>query len=119
MEQTQWKQWKIKALITLTSKANEHLSGILKNSPDSQGVLLSVKGGGCSGFSYVWSLIEEETKAAEKIPLETGSLFIDPLAIMFVTGTTIDYREDIAGSILKIENPNAKSLCGCGESFSV
>ena len=119
MEQTQWKQWKIKALITLTSKANEHLSGILKNSPDSQGVLLSVKVGGCSGFSYVWSLIEEETKTAEKIPLETGSLFIDPLAIMFVTGTTIDYREDIAGSILKIENPNAKSLCGCGESFSV
>jgi len=106
-------------VITLTSTADEHLSGILKNSPESQGVLLSVKGGGCSGFSYVWSLLEEEQKAAEKISLTTGNLFIDPLAIMFVTGTTIDYRKDIVGSILKIDNPNAKSLCGCGESFSV
>ena len=106
-------------VITLTSTADEHLSGILKNSPESQGVLLSVKGGGCSGFSYVWSLLEEDSPASEKISLTTGNLFIDPLAIMFVTGTTIDYRKDIVGSILKIDNPNAKSLCGCGESFSI
>lgn len=105
-------------MITVTPEANKHLSGILKNSPESQGVLLSVKGGGCSGFSYVWSLTEEEDKAAEKIPLEIGILFVDPLALMFVTGTTIDYREEIAGSILQIDNPNAKSMCGCGESFS-
>ena len=106
-------------MITVTPEANKHLSGILKNSPESQGVLLSVKGGGCSGVSYVWALTEEEDKAAEKIPLEIGILFVDPLALMFVTGTTIDYREEIAGSILQIDNPNAKSMCGCGESFSV
>lgn len=106
-------------MITITPEANKHLSGILKNSPESQGVLLSVKGGGCSGFSYVWSLTEKEDKAAEKISLEIGALFIDPLATMFITGTTIDYHKEIAGSILQISNPNAKSMCGCGESFSV
>ncbi len=108
-------------MIEITQKANEHLSGIVGSSKDCEGVLLSVKGGGCAGFSYEWSLIEQSTskEECETIKLEQGTLYIDPLAVMYVLGSVVDYSKDVFGAILKIENPNVQSQCGCGESFSV
>ena len=108
-------------MIEITPKANEHLSGIVGSSKDCEGVLLSVKGGGCAGFSYEWSLIEQSTskEECETIKLEQGTLYIDPLAGMYVLGSVVDYSKDVFGAILKIENPNVQSQCGCGESFSV
>jgi len=107
-------------MIEITPNANEHLSSIVSSSKDCEGVLLSVRGGGCAGFSYEWSLLEDANKEEyEKISLTTGTLFIDPLAVMYVLGSVVDYSKDVFGAILKIENPNAQSKCGCGESFSV
>tara|TARA_R100000322_G_scaffold148827_1_gene105600 strand:+ start:12 stop:338 length:327 start_codon:yes stop_codon:yes gene_type:complete len=108
-------------MIEITPNANEHLSSIVSSSKDCEGVLLSVRGGGCAGFSYEWSLLEDANNKEEyeKISLTTGTLFIDPLAVMYVLGSVVDYSKDIFGAILKIENPNAQSKCGCGESFSV
>jgi iron-sulfur cluster assembly accessory protein len=108
-------------MIEITPNANEHLSSIVSSSKDCEGVLLSVRGGGCAGFSYEWSLLEDSNNKEEyeKISLTTGTLFIDPLAVMYVLGSVVDYSKDIFGAILKIENPNAQSKCGCGESFSV
>lgn len=74
-------------------------------------VYLSVKGGGCSGFQYVWDTTDK--------PATVDNLVIDEMAEMFVLGCTIDYVTELGGSYLKIINPNATAQCGCGESFAV
>ena len=70
-----------------------------------------MKGGGCSGFQYVWGVTDE--------PATVANLWLNPIAEMFVFGCTIDYVEELGGSYLKVINPNAKASCGCGESFAV
>ncbi len=108
-------------MIEVTPSANNHLSTIVTSQTDCEGVLLSVKGGGCAGFSYEWSLIEPSINKEEyeTVQLEKGTLYIDPLAVMYVLGSVVDYSKDVFGSILKINNPNVQSQCGCGESFSL
>ena len=103
-------------MINVTPEADEHLSSII-NKEKAHGVLLSVKGGGCAGFSYDWSIVHEP--AGEAVPLSNGTLYIDPIAVMYVINTVLDYKKDIFGNILNLENPNVVSSCGCGESFSV
>lgn len=109
-------------MITLTDNADIHLSSIIadKNVPAIQ---LSINSGGCSGFSYDWQLIsDEELGDLENvfvIKLDTGKLVVDNLSLMYLTGTTVDYKKDIFGQRLMIDNPNVNSMCGCGESFSV
>lgn len=103
-------------MIDVTPEADKHLSSII-NKEKAHGVLLSVKGGGCAGFSYDWSIVHEP--AGEAVPLTNGTLYIDPIAVMYVLNTVLDYKKDVFGTILKLENPNVVSSCGCGESFSV
>ena len=93
-------------MIEITDSAKEYLLKV--GNPN---VWLSVKGGGCSGFQYVWDVTEEEATIA--------NLAVDPIAEMFVIGCTIDYVTELGGSYLKVINPNATASCGCGESFAV
>ena len=93
-------------MITITPDANDYLKRV--GQPN---VYLSVKGGGCSGFQYVWDVTEEEPTV--------GNLKVDEVAEMFVIGCTIDYVTELGGSYLKVINPNANASCGCGESFAV
>ena len=83
--------------------------------------MLAVDGGGCAGLRYKWELIEEdkELEDRDKVNLDSGFLYIHPTATLSVMNTTIDYVTDIAGSSLRITNPNATSSCGCGESFAI
>ena len=97
-------------MITITEKAKEYMQSISNGGY----VTLGVKGGGCSGFKYVWGL--SETKNAELID---NILLLDPLAIMYVIGSKIDYITELGGSFLTVVNPTATAKCGCGESFSV
>ena len=84
-----------------------------------QYVRLSVKGGGCAGFSYQWDAVDSINDDDEVIELSNGSFVIDGKGLMFVIGTTIDYKEEVFGSYMDIRNPNVTSSCGCGESFGV
>ena len=93
-------------MIELTERATEYLKKVGKPN-----VSLTVKGGGCSGFTYEWGTTEEKATV--------GNLWLNPIAEMFVSGCTIDYVEELGGSYLKVINPNAKASCGCGESFAV
>lgn len=93
-------------MLSLTDSAKEYLEKV--GQPN---VWLSVKGGGCSGFQYVWDVTEEEPTV--------GNLAVDPIAEMFVMGCTVDYVNELGGSYLKVINPNATASCGCGESFAV
>ena len=97
-------------MITITEKAKEYMQSISNGGY----ITLGVKGGGCSGFKYVWGL--SETKNAELID---DILLLDPLAIMYVIGSKIDYITELGGSFLTVVNPTATAKCGCGESFGV
>ncbi|PIQ43536.1 MAG: iron-sulfur cluster insertion protein ErpA [Gammaproteobacteria bacterium CG11_big_fil_rev_8_21_14_0_20_46_22] len=82
-----------------------------------------ITGGGCSGFQYGFTFDEEQNAddMAIQKPLESGSvtLLIDPMSFQYLMGATIDYKEDLSGSQFVIRNPNAKTTCGCGQSFSI
>ena len=97
-------------MITITEKAKEYMQSVSNGGY----VTLAVKGGGCSGFQYVWGL--SETKDNEVID---NILLLDPMAIMYVIGSKIDYVTELGGSFLTVVNPTATAQCGCGESFSV
>ena len=79
-----------------------------------------VQGGGCSGFSYGFTFDEEVNEDDFEFPLgEKYKVLVDSMSMQYLTGATIDYKEDLQGSQFTIKNPNAQTTCGCGSSFSV
>ena len=89
-----------------------------------------ISGGGCSGFQYGFMFDETVNEDDIVVTREVGgvesesepvivTLLIDPMSFQYLQGADIDYREDVAGSQFVIRNPNAKTTCGCGSSFSV
>ena len=80
---------------------------------------VSVYGGGCSGFQYTFSL-DEEIKEGDKTVEKNGVvLVIDPMSYQYLAGSEVDFSEGLEGSMFVVNNPNAKSTCGCGSSFSI
>lgn len=76
-------------------------------------------GGGCSGFQYGFAF-EEETEEGDFIIDNDGvGMMVDPMSFPYLMGSVVDYKEDLQGSRFVIENPNAKTTCGCGSSFSI
>ncbi|WP_164020585.1 HesB/IscA family protein [Pyxidicoccus trucidator] len=83
------------------------------------GLRLAVKGGGCSGLQYSmeWS---EKSRERDKIFEKDGvRVFVDPKSYLYLIGTTLVFEQTLMASGFKLENPNVKAACGCGESFSV
>lgn len=78
-----------------------------------------ISGGGCSGFQYGFSF--DETVNSDDIHIDRDGmvLLVDPLSIMYLTGATVDYKENLQGAQFVIDNPNASTTCGCGSSFSI
>ena len=79
---------------------------------------VSVKGGGCSGFQYVFNIVDKIDKDDEIFEKYSSKVIIDQVSLQFLQGAEIDYTEELIGSSFKINNPNASSSCGCGTSFS-
>ena len=101
-------------MIELTNSAVEYLDKVRQDDY----VTLGVKGGGCSGFQYVWDFKKNWPDVNWSEPYNEVQV-LDPMAEMFVAGCTIDYVNELGGSFLKVVNPNATASCGCGESFAV
>jgi iron-sulfur cluster insertion protein len=78
-----------------------------------------VQGGGCSGFQYGFTLDEEQNEDDFVIEKGTVKILIDSMSMQYMTGATIDYKEDLTGNQFVISNPNAQTTCGCGSSFSI
>jgi iron-sulfur cluster insertion protein len=78
-----------------------------------------VSGGGCSGFQYGFTFDETEQEGDSKVMKNGMTLLIDPMSIQYLAGAEIDYKEDVDGAQFVIKNPQAKTTCGCGSSFSV
>jgi iron-sulfur cluster assembly accessory protein len=103
-------------MVSLTSKAKQYMKSVVLNGDY---VTLSVTGGGCSGFQYVWGLKYSQSSDIEwSDPIE-GVLVIDPVAEMYVLGSEIDYVQELGGSFLSVKNPMSTNSCGCGESFGI
>ena len=92
---------------------------ITQQTPQPQGLRVSVVGGGCSGFSYQMNF-ENESNGIDKVfDFDGLKVFVDQASLMYLRGTRIDYVETLEGSGFKFDNPNVKTTCGCGSSFSV
>ena len=88
------------------------------SSCDSKILRVAVKGGGCSGFQYVFSIVAKVNEDDQVFEKYGCKVIIDKTSLQFLEGAEIDYSEEIIGSSFKIINPNATSSCGCGTSFS-
>jgi iron-sulfur cluster assembly protein len=90
-----------------------------KDSLEDFGLRVGVKGGGCSGLTYTLS-IDQESQPTDKVIEDNGiKLFIDKKSYVFLAGTVLEYGDDLNGRGFAFNNPNAKTTCGCGTSFSV
>jgi iron-sulfur cluster insertion protein len=77
-----------------------------------------VSGGGCSGFQYGFTFEEASNEDDTRIEKDGVTLLVDPLSFQYLSGSEIDYQDGLEGSQFVIKNPNAKTTCGCGSSFS-
>jgi iron-sulfur cluster assembly protein len=112
---------KLNEEITLTPKAAEQVAAIRKenNIPESHGLRVGVKGGGCSGLSYVLGF-DAESKPGDKVFELLGiTIYIDPKSLFYLSGTQLDYQDGLNGKGFVFNNPQATKTCGCGSSFGV
>jgi len=106
-------------LVTLTAKAVEMVKDAMQREGlTGYGIRVGVMGGGCSGFQY--SMDFEQAPKEGDITLEQDGvkLYVDSMSSMYLQGVTVDYVVGLQGAGFKFNNPNAKSTCGCGSSFS-
>lgn len=80
---------------------------------------VGIKGGGCSGFSYLLDLTEAQKEHDELFEQHGIKIVCDPKSLLYLNGTTIDFRDELSGRGFIFQNPNATTSCGCGSSFSV
>ena len=107
------------AEIQVTENAAKQIRTLLDDATDNKGKQLRVyvEGGGCSGMQY--GMVFDEKKPEDQVISQHGvNVIIDGQSLEFLKGSTIDYVESIQGSGFRINNPNAKTSCGCGKSFS-
>lgn len=110
-----------KAGIFLSETAAREIKTIIQQQElDSEKIRLrvGVKGGGCSGFSYVLDLTESQRDSDELFEQHGIRVVCDPKSLLYLNGTTIDFRDEIMGRGFVFNNPNATSSCGCGSSFT-
>ena len=77
-----------------------------------------IQGGGCSGFQYGFEFDEEQGEDDLAVTTDGVTLVVDPLSLQYLMGAAVDYTESLHGAQFTIRNPNAKSTCGCGSSFT-
>jgi iron-sulfur cluster insertion protein len=107
-------------MLTLTDSAKEKIKDILYEEGNPNLSLRTfVQGGGCSGFSYGFTLDEEQNDDDFIVPLDEFKVVVDAMSMQYLQGAEIDYAEELMGSSFTIKNPNAQTTCGCGSSFGV
>lgn len=107
------------APITLTASAARRLAQLSQTEGRPVMLRVAVDGGGCSGFQYRFDLVSQVEPEDVRIENEGQAALIDDVSLAFLSGSQIDFVDELAGSEFKIRNPNARSSCGCGVSFSV
>lgn len=107
------------ANITLSSAAARRLHAISAREGKPTLLRVAVDGGGCSGFQYRFDLVEAVAPDDLKIERDGAAAVVDVVSVALLRGSEIDFVDELAASEFRVRNPNAKSSCGCGVSFSV
>jgi iron-sulfur cluster assembly protein len=110
-------------MITVSEKALQHIINLMIESgitPDSHHLRVGVKGGGCSGLSYVMDFDTTIDSTDDIIEVDGGlKVVIDRKSVLYLYGTELNYSDGLNGKGFQWENPNASRTCGCGESFAL
>lgn len=108
--------------INVTLKAAYAIKSQIAKRPNTgpqSGIRLGVKGGGCSGLSYVIEFCDQPRAKDKLFEVDGANVYVDPKSLIYLNGSTFDYVETFQQKGFKFINPQQKSECGCGESFSV
>lgn len=108
--------------VILTETAAREVHAIIEQQEldkDKVRLRVGVKGGGCSGFSYILDLTETQKETDELFEQHGVKIICDPKSLLYLNGTTVDFKDEIMNRGFIFQNPNATTSCGCGSSFAV
>ena len=105
--------------ITLSPTAAARLHALSEREGRPVMLRIAVDGGGCSGFQYRFDLVEAGEPDDLRVEQDGAAALVDDISQPFLAGSVIDWVDELAGSEFRVKNPNAKSSCGCGVSFSI
>jgi iron-sulfur cluster assembly accessory protein len=104
---------------SVTDRAAERIARILKGEVPESVLRVSVEGGGCSGFQYRFEVERGGTPEDLVIERSGATVVIDPISLQYLTGSKLDFVDDLIGASFQVVNPNATASCGCGTSFAL
>ena len=104
---------------TVTDRAAQRIAQILQGEAPESVLRVSVEGGGCSGFQYRFEI--ERGGTAEDLTIESGgaTVVVDPISLQYLSGSKLDFTDELIGAAFQVVNPNATASCGCGTSFAL
>lgn len=105
--------------ITLSAPAASRIRALANENDKPLMLRLAVNGGGCSGFQYQFDLVDQANEDDTVIERDGAKAVVDIVSLALVKGSEIDFVDELAGAEFRVRNPNAKSSCGCGVSFSI
>ena len=105
--------------VTLSDSAARRLHAIAEREGRPLMLRVAVDGGGCSGFQYRFDLVENAEPDDLKVERGGAVVLVDQISLAFLKGAEVDFADELAASEFRVRNPNAKSSCGCGVSFSI
>jgi iron-sulfur cluster assembly accessory protein len=105
--------------LTLSPAAAQRIHAIGQAEGKSLMLRVAVEGGGCSGFQYQFDLVEAAQSDDFTVERDGASAVVDEMSLVLLKGSEIDFIDELAGAEFRVRNPNAKTSCGCGVSFSI
>ena len=105
--------------VIVTERAAVRIKQIVAVEAHAKMLRVSVEGGGCSGFSYKFDLVQQAEADDIVIERSGATVLIDPVSVPYMLGSELDFVDDLIGASFKVKNPNATASCGCGTSFSL
>lgn len=106
-------------LIKLTESAGRKVASLIDRDGEGPYLRVAINGGGCNGLSYKMKFVKAPKKNDILVPTGGAQVVVDMKSALYIKGAIMDYSDKMVGGGFKFENPNAKSSCSCGESFSV
>ena len=103
----------------ITQAAAAQIGKILATETAGAKLRVAVQGGGCSGFSYIFSIEDTQTDADLIFTRDGVDVLVDDMSLQYMDGAEIDWVDDLIGASFRINNPNATASCGCGTSFDI
>ena len=105
--------------VTLTPNAAKRLLALSQSEGRAVMLRVAVDAGGCSGFQYRFDLVESAEPEDLRIEADGAVALVDDISLALLNGSQIDFVDELAGAEFRVRNPNSKSSCGCGVSFSI